>query len=185
MSFEIIVSLIAALGLSGILIAVLNRRFEQQKQTNEHDINIFKKSNDILAEKELNDIVNFHLLEFHRINDNNLSSLKKWCVFFGFTGNKFLNKDIDKKNKELLDDLEQLVEFIKNNFDSLGGQNPNFEISYLKPELDPDRAVNEDDVTKEQVDKYQLYANELSLLTRNTKRHYSEYRLAVKNKLKI
>ena len=51
MPIEIIISLIATLGIGGILGAILNRRFEQQKQTNEHDIKIFKQSNEILTEQ--------------------------------------------------------------------------------------------------------------------------------------
>jgi hypothetical protein len=42
MSIETIIALLAALGVGGILGALLNRRFEQQTQTNEHDIGVFK-----------------------------------------------------------------------------------------------------------------------------------------------
>ena len=52
MSVEIIISLLAALGVGGILGAILSRYFEQQKQTNEHDIKIFNQSNEILTEQK-------------------------------------------------------------------------------------------------------------------------------------
>ena len=61
MSTETIIALLAALGVGGILGALLNRRFEQQKQTNEHDIRIFNRSNEILSEEKLLNIANFGL----------------------------------------------------------------------------------------------------------------------------
>jgi hypothetical protein len=49
MSIENIIALLAALGVGGILGALLNSHLEQKKQTREHDLKIFKESNEILS----------------------------------------------------------------------------------------------------------------------------------------
>jgi hypothetical protein len=188
MSIEIIISLIAALGVGGILGALLNRRFEQQKQTNDHDIKIFNQSNEILPEQKLVNVTNFQLLNFHSIAYEDFSLLKKWCDFFEWTGSKYLDKNIRKENQKLLDDLSLLVKYIGKNFEILSGVNPNDSNLYLKPDLDPDRAWNPDgeDVTNpDQAARYQEYAKELEGLTKIIKKQYSSYRLAIKTKLKI
>ncbi len=81
MTIEIIVSLIAALGVGGIVGVILNRRYEQQKQSNEHDIKIFNQSNEILTEQKLSDIAGYQLLGDHSIRDDDYSALTKWCSF--------------------------------------------------------------------------------------------------------
>lgn len=116
MSVEIIISLIAALGVGGILGALLNHRFEQQKQSNEHDTKIFNQSNEILSEQKLSDIPQFHLLSNHSINDSDYFALTKWCRFFKQTGNQYLDKRINRENQKLVDALFQLTDFIGYNF---------------------------------------------------------------------
>lgn len=184
MSIEIIISLIAALGVGGIIGALLNRQFEQQKQTDEHDIKIFNQSNEILAEQKLLNII-FQLIESHSLVREDSARLRKWCEFIEQTGNKYLDKSINKENQKLLDDLRELTKFISDNFDFWKRvENP----LYLKPELDPDKFWDPDsgDVApQDQVEEYNLYANELKILVEKIKKHYSEYRQVVKNKLRI
>ena len=182
MSIETIISLLAALGVGGILGAVLNRRFEQQKQTNEHDIKIFTQSNEILAEQKLSDIASFHLLGNHSIVDDDFYLLTSWCRFFGEIGNQYLNKSIAKQNQKLLDDLDQLTDFIATNFFTIKGQNSNNKSQYLKPDWNPDRG---DDPSPEKMAKYGEYAKELKDRTRKVLKQYSEYRLVIKRILKI
>jgi hypothetical protein len=182
MTIEIIVSLIAALGVGGIIGVVLNRRFEQQKQTNEHDIKIFKQSNEILTEQKLSGITNFHLLSNHSIADDDFFQITKWCRFFGETGNKFLDKGIAKENQKLLNDLNQLANFIGFNFFTIRGQNSSNNNQYLKPDWNPSRG---DDPSPEKIARYDEYANELEDLTKKSIKQYSEYRLAIKRILKI
>ena len=137
MSVEIIISLIAALGVGGILGALLNGRFEQQKQTNEHDTKIFIQSNEIFTEQKLSDIAEFHLLGNHSIDDNDYSALTKWCRFFEQTGNRYLDKRINKENQRLVDDLFRLTDFIGYNFFTIKGQNSHNKNQYLKPDWNP------------------------------------------------
>lgn len=180
MSIEIIISLIAALGIGGILGALLNRYFEQQKQTNEHDKKIFMKSDELLAEQKLFNVI-FQLMESHSIVREDDIGLRKWCEFFDQAGNKYLDKSVNKENQKLLDVLKGLTKFVSDNFDFWKNvENP----LYLKPELDPDKAAYEDQ-TKERFDKYQEYAKELELLTKSVKKRYPAYRLIIKKKLKI
>jgi len=182
MSIEIVISLLAALGVGGILGALLNRRFEQQKQTNEHDIKIFNQSNEIVTEEKLSFIAEFRLLGNHSIPDDDYFILTKWCRFFEQTGNHYLDKKIRKENQKLLDDLFQLTNFIGFNFFTIVGQNPNNKNQYLKPDWNPDRG---NDPSPEKIAKYSEYAKELEVLTIKTIKQYSEYRLAIKQNLKI
>ncbi len=111
MPIEIIIALIGALGVGGLLGNILTRRYEQQKQTNEHDVKIFNQSNEILAEQKLSDVASFQLLGDHAIRDEDYSALTKWCRFFEQTGNQYLDKKISKENQQLVDDLLKLTDF--------------------------------------------------------------------------
>ena len=182
MPIEIVVSLLAALGVGGILGILLNRRFEQQKRSNEHDNKIFNQSNEILTEQKLSDIAGFQLLSNHSIRDDDYFILTKWCRFFQQTGNQYLDKNISKENQKLLDDLLQLTDFIGFNFFTIRGQNPSNKSQYLKPDWNPDRG---DDPSPGKMSKYEEYAKELEALTRKATKQYSEYRLAIKQNLKI
>jgi hypothetical protein len=182
MSFEIIISLLAALGVGGILGAILNRRFEKQKQTNEHDTKIFNQSSEILTEQKLTDIASFGLLSKHAIRDDDYFILTRWCRFFDQTGNHYLNRKIHRANQKLVNSLSQLTDFIGLNFFTIIGQNPNNKFQYLKPDWNPDYA---DEPSPEKVVKYDEYAKELESLTVKVVQHYIAYRLAVKRSLKI
>jgi len=182
MSIEIIISLLAALGVGGILGALLNRRFEQQKQTNEHDIKIFNQSNEILTEQNLSDIASSHLLSNHSIGDDHFYKLTRWCTFFQQIGNRYLDKKIASENQKLLNELNQLTDFIGFNFFTIKEQNPNNKNQYLKPDWNQDYA---DDPSPEKMPKYDEYAKELENLTMKVIKQYSKYRLAVKHSLKI
>ena len=182
MSIEIIISLIAALGIGGILGAILNRRYEQQKQTNEHDIKIFNQSNETLAEHKLSSIAGSQLLGNHSIDDDDFYQLTKWCWFFKETGNQFLDRKIAKENQELLSDLCQLTDYIAINFFTIKKQNSGNKNQYLKPDWNPDRGG---DPSPEKMTEYDVYAKELEDLTKKVIKQYSVYRLAIKKNLKI
>ena len=182
MSIEIIISLLAALGVGGILGAILNRRFEQQRQTNEHDIKIFNQSDEILTEQKLSDIASFHLLGNHSIVNDDFHILTRWCTFFEKTGNQYLDKKIARENQKLLNELSQLTDFVATNFFTIREQNPSNKSQYLKPDWNIDRG---DDPSPEKMARYNEYAKELNDLTRKVIKQYSEYRLAIKRILKI
>jgi hypothetical protein len=82
MSIEIIISLIVALGIGGFLGAILNRHFEQQKQTNEHDIKIFNQSNEILDEQKILEVLEFDLMNDHSITYEDSRLLFIFIDFF-------------------------------------------------------------------------------------------------------
>ena len=186
MSIEIIVSLIAALGVGGILGAILNRRFEQQKQTNEHDIKIFNQSNEILNEQKIIGVIDFHLLNYYSILEEDFSLIRKWLVFFQAVSHIYLNGNVNTKKQKLVENLSRLEKFIAENFDTKIFQNLNNSTLYLQPDLDPNRAWNPDGVINPvQVAKFQESAQELETLSKNVKEQYLEYRLAIKQRLKI
>ena len=182
MPIEIIIALIGALGVGGLLGNILTRRYEQQKQTNEHDVKIFNQSNEILAEQKLSDVASFQLLGDHAIRDEDYSALTKWCRFFEQTGNQYLDKKISKENQQLVDDLLKLTDFIGYNFFTIKGQNSSNKNQYLKPDWNPERG---DDPSSEKMSKYDEHAKELEVLTKRMVKQYSEYRLAIKKNLKI
>ncbi len=186
MSTETIVTLaisfLATLGLGSILGIFLQRRFEQQKQTSEHDIKIFKQSNELLSEQKLALIASFHLLKDHSIADDDFYLLTKWCIFFSEIGNQYLDKNTARQNQKLLNDLDQLTDFIASNFFSIKGQNPSNKSRYLKPDWNPERA---NDPSPEKTIKYNEYAKELKNMTEKVLRQYSYYRFAIKQNLKI
>jgi hypothetical protein len=116
MAIEVIVSLIAALGVGGILGAILNRRYEQQKQSNEHDIKIFTQSNEVLTEQKLSDLAGNQLLGNHSIRDDDFHIIIRWRSFFEQIGNHYLDKILYKENLKLVSDLAKLTNFIAYNF---------------------------------------------------------------------
>lgn len=186
MSLEMIVSLFAALGVGGLLGAFLNRYFEQQKQTNEHDIKIFRQSDEILNEKRLMaSILDFQLLGAHRIDVEDFRILINWCDYTEQTGNKFLNRKIQIESEKLYKELCLLIKFIDKNFEELEMQNPHNTNIYLKPDLDSDRVWDEEDINRERVIKYQQYSKDLKTLATGVIKAYPKYRLAIKENLKI
>lgn len=186
MSVETIVSLIisflATLGVGGVLGAFLQRRFEQQKQTNEHDTKIFNRSNEILDEQKLSNIAGFQLLSDHSIRDDDYSIVARWGRFFEQTGNQYLDKKIIKENQKLVDDSSRLTHFINLNFFVIKGQNLNNKRQYLHPDWNPDRGNGP---SSEKIAKYNEYAKELEALAKKVIKQYSAYRLSVKQNLKI
>ena len=170
--------------ISGFLLKLLDilfpRYFDGQKQTREHDINIYRKSDEILSEEKLLNITNFDLPD--SIYVDNYQTLINWCDFFNKTGNQYLNEDIKKHNKKLHDSLLGVNKFIRLNFYEIRGQNANNKPIYLRPEWNSDY---ENNVTKEEDAKWNEYAKELNTLIDRVLSHYSEYREVVKKRLKI
>lgn len=200
MSFEIIISLLAALGVGGILGALLNRYFDQQKQIVEHDIKIFNQSNKILSEKKLSEIIELDLDDDHSISDNDLELLESWCMFFEETGNQYIDKRIERATQKLLEGVFWLTNFIGFNFAKSKFQDHRGGIRNLYPHWNPDQdnVPNSDyesgykeftklipDVPLGYVAKFEECLKELQGLTREVKHLYSEYRLTVKKRLKI
>lgn len=181
MSVETIIAFLGVLGVGGLLGSILMRWYEQKKQTNEHDIRIFNQSNEVLSEQELSGIANLEL-GGNKIRDDDYSKLAKWCRFFDQTGNQYLDRKIFKENKKLVEALVQLTHFIGLNFFTIIGRNPNNDFQYLKPDWNPDYG---NDPSPEKLAKYREYSQELDVLTEQVLRRYSEYRLAVKQVLKI
>jgi hypothetical protein len=182
MSIEIIISLLAALGVGGVIGALVNRYIEQQKRTDEHDMRIFSKSSEIVAEQRLVSIINYQLLGNHSIRDRDFSVLAEWCRFFEQTGNQYIDRKIEKENKKLLNDLSRLMNFVGLNFFTLTGQSENNNNQYLQPDLCPDRTL---DSTEEKTKKYDKYVSELEALSNKVIKQYSEYRLTIKKRLKM
>lgn len=180
MSIENIISLLAALGVGGILGVLLNSHLEQKKQTREHELKIFRESNELLSEQQLLDLTDT-LLGDHSIEPNDDRRLKRWGAFFEETGNQYLDGKLNKQNQKLHDALVDLVRFIGRNFFTIRGQNPSNTYIYLKPDFNIDRGSP----TTKQETLYRELANELEELTEKAKQQYSNYRLAVKKKLKV
>ena len=181
----LIVSFIAAV-VGGTFVAILNRLFEKQKQTDEQDIKIFNQSNEILNEQKIIGVIDFHLLNGYSILEEDFSLIRKWLVFFQAVSHMYLNKSVNVKKQKLFENLSRLEKFIAENFDTKISQNSNNSTLYLQPNLDPDRTWNPDGVINPvQVAKFQEFAEKLEVLSKNVKEQYLEYRLAIKQKLKI
>jgi hypothetical protein len=181
-SIETIIALITALGVGGILGALLNQRFEQQKQTHEHDIKIFGQSNKILTEQKLVFVVDFHVLGNHSIMNDDFYKLTEWCEFFGAVGNQYLDRRIAKETQRLVDDLNQLTDFIASNFFTRTDPNPNDKFQYLRPDWNEDRGGYPN---PEQMEKYDVYAKEMKDMARKVIKQHSEYRRTIKQILKM
>ena len=187
MSIEIVISLLAAIGVSGILAVLLNRHFDQQKLIIEHDVKIFNQSNRIISEQKLSELIELDLLDDHSIINEDIESLINWCMFFEQTGNQYIDKSINKANQKLLDRVNQLTDFISFNSAKSRFQDPRGAIRDLKPHWKPDHDnhSNSDSVPSEYVAKYEELVRDLRSLTSKVKHQYSEYRLTVKQRLKI
>ena len=169
--------------MGGVVGAFLKRRFEQQKQTNEHDIKIYNQSNEILSEEKLLNIANFEVgASKHAIRYDNYSLLENWCTFFERAGNQYLDKQTREQSKRLRASFLILIKFIRLNFSEIKHQNPNNENIYLRPDLNPDY---EDNATEEQFAEWKEFARELDTLIDEVLDQYSKYRETVKKKLKI
>lgn len=183
MSVENIISLIAALGVGGLLGAFLNSYFEQRKQTKEHDVKIFNQSDEILTEQRLFDIVNYHLLSDHSMDRDEIDELMRWLRFFDKVGNQYLDKKLITQSKKLFHNLDQFTDFIGHNFFTIKGQNSNNNYRYLRPDWNFDRAEGIVDSNKS--NKYDECARQLGELANKTLEQYSRYRLDVKKFLKV
>jgi len=180
MSIENIIALIAALGVGGVLGAFLNSYFEQRKQTREHDIKIFKGSNEILSEQKLLEIFSSGLDSDHSIERDDLWRLEEWCLFFSEVGNQFLDKKLNKLSQKLLNSVTLLVVFISKNFSHLQRQDSENNNLYLYPDLSTDRGGS-----AETMSEYEKYATELEGLNDRVLTQYGRYRLTIKQLLKI
>jgi hypothetical protein len=180
MSIENLIALIAALGIGGVLGAILNSYLERQKQTKEHDLKIFRESDDILREIRLLNIADA-LFGDHSIDRDDFQRLTQWCEFFEETGKQYLDKRLIKQSQELLQVLAQLMYFIATNFFTIRDQNLSNTRQYLKPDFNIDRG----DPNPEQEAVYSRYADELQQLTMTTRKQYTKYRLAIKQTLMI
>ncbi|MBI5351932.1 MAG: hypothetical protein HZB50_04775 [Chloroflexi bacterium] len=147
----------------------------------EHDLRIFKESNEIFNETQLMDIVDYELLSNHSIEHDHYRQLTRWSRFFEEVGNQYLDARLIKQSQSLLKDLDELNKYIAGNFFYLRGQDSSNKNEYLYPDLNIDRGGS----TAEDMKKYSKYASELEDLTRKVGRQYSQYRLVIKKILKV
>jgi len=187
MSIEIVISLLAAIGVGGILAVLLNRHFDQQKLIIEHDVKIFNQSNKIISEQKLSEIIDLDLEDDHSINNNDLELLRNWCMFFEQTGNQYIDKRIAKANRKMLTTLKRLTDYVSFNSARSKFQDPRSGIRELRPDWDRDHDFHStsDVMPLEYVTKYEEMAGELRATTSKVRNQYYEYRLTVKQRLKI
>ena len=180
MSIESIIALVAALGVGGILGVFINKYFEEQNQTKEHDLGKFRESDELLNEQQLSDIVNFELLSNHSLQRDGYSRLRHWEEYFNKISNQFLEKRLINEQKKLLSCMADLTGFIAQHFFTRRGQtstNPN---RYLYPDLNIDYGAP----NPQEMAMYEKYARQLEELSKKVQKQYSEYRLAIKKVLK-
>ena len=187
MSLEVIISLLAAIGIGGILAILLNRHFDQQKSIIEHDVKIFNQSNKILPEQKLSKIIDLDLDEDHSIYNDDLALLINWCMFFDQTGNQYIDKRIVKANQKMVMALNRLTDFVSSNSAKSEFQDPSGDIRYVKPRWDIHRKdhSSSDAMPLEYILKHEEFVGKLRAMTLKVRHQYREYRLSVKQRLKI
>ena len=153
------------------------------KNGTQHDSDIFNKSNAILSERKLADILNW--LQTNKFYfDDQSSDIKGYLMFFEEEGNQFISKSLLRKSKLLQESMNKLFDFLVQHFFSEPSSiqsSANFKY-FLYPELDPGRHTR---VPAEDAKIYFSCLKQLDEIINDVRIAYREYRIAVKKQLYI
>jgi len=169
-----------------IVLALIYRKkllvFLQRDKNTEHDLKIFQTANIMLTERNLLDFLD-QLGADHSYYRNPRIHISRYCNFFEEIGNGYLDQTIEKKNKELLSELNDLLNFIGITFFSCPGiQDTNDPRYCMYPDLNIDRGGRDD---SEASKIYRSSELELNNHIEKVKDAYNGFRRTIKNKLKI
>jgi hypothetical protein len=170
-------------GITANVINLSGFDFNQIDKKIEHDMLLFKKSDEILNEDDL-EIIYQCLLGDGSIWIKEKDKLLKFKLFFKKSSNEYLNDKIQNNLVKLIDSLNNLLLFISEQFDMFP-YNQNSEVSFricMRPELNIDRrGIGLPEEFKEHTKIY----SELQKLVESVEEDYIEYRRTIKKELYI
>ncbi len=119
-----------------------------------HDLELFLDSDELLTERKLRDILQW-VISNRSSEHEKFFQMTRWMIFFNAVENHYLLPRLSSTLEPLLDSMEQLLDFIAYNFNSLqSGASPEF--SYLRPDLHPERDGSGRAEEIEQWDEYDV-----------------------------
>jgi hypothetical protein len=152
---------------------------EERAKNLEHDFQIFRASNLILDESEINSILG-RLDGGHEVQWDNIQKIWKYLDYFSLRSNEFLSSDLSALNKVHAEALFNLKEFIKLKFFSSKNDVKTYQ---LHPELNVERTTF--GVTAEGEKRYYKLVEELDGLIQQVAESNRAYRRAIKETLRI
>jgi len=148
---------------------------QEKKLARQHDIEIFKKSEEIMSETKA-------IAHMNRLQTPDWSIRSKWWPdtnyylwFFSFEGNRYVNRNLDKLCKKWLDAFYNLEDSAATYFFSEGDRYAFMPAGYQHYIHCTDEAQPE----------YQRAFKELESLSKEAKKAYIKYREAIKQTLYI
>lgn len=142
----------------------------------EHDRHTFKEADNILGEAELEWFLG-NLGADHSFLQDMRRPVSAFCKHFSRSESRYLSKDVQKKTENLVDRLNNLLDFKAEHFHihelDIGHENPRI---VMEPRLRGQRNAS---------DEYRKLAQELNELLDEVEEAYREYRLTVKNRLQV
>ena len=147
-----------------------------------HDKEIFLKANKILTEEQVVEFIET-LESDHSYYFDEAARLSRFARFLAATSNQFLTEPITERVRDFIRAFNELGEFLSYKFYVFpkGQTGPNTRLC-MTPGLNMDR---EGDGSPEQAQKYEALTNQLEVLSRKVKQHYSALRKSAKIALVI
>lgn len=151
-------------------------RESQRADHRPHDVDVFKRTDDLLKESEFMEILDW-IGSDHSCSTEQSGQLDRYLYAFEGVENSYLAGDVEDAKAKMVSDLDELREFMSMHFFLYGGRSC----------LDPDRNVDRGGMhaTEEDVAKYHEQAGGLEERVRNAKDAYGHYRRAVRDALHL
>lgn len=145
-----------------------------------HDLDIFRRSDSILDEDQLERALST-LLADHSYRNNFFTASTEFCYFFSKVQNHYLNTNLVELSLGLAAALNELTNFLADNFFDYPENQTNENIRFcLHPHLNIDRAGRG---KFEGMVRYDKYAEELRTVVNKASGAFAVYRRAIKETL--
>jgi len=156
--------------------------FIKKSEIVQHDKEVYLKSNSIMDERKLLDLLQ-ELYGYDSYHEDNWHSLYYFMRYFEEVGNSYNFQKLEKKKIKLLKTLEELYSFVPLNFSLYPKFQREDNRKYsLHPEYNFDQ---EGDHTRETAIKFVSSQKELHKKVVLARKAYNDYRAYIKNNLKI
>lgn len=155
---------------------------EQKDKKLAHDINIFKQSDDVLSEKQINELIG-DLESNHSYRSNQDNRLNSFLSFFEGISNIYEYKELNCHITTLTKDLEKLQYFYSTHFFIFPDYQTSNDTKFcMYPEGNVDRNWDGEEESKS---NYEEKKKELFELCSKTQQSYKKYRLEIRKILKV
>jgi hypothetical protein len=146
----------------------------------EHDREIFRKSNEILNENQLEDFLE-NLSWDHSFYSDDLNALNNFRTFFSGQGNQYIDRKLQRASLLLAKTLKEMNDFLRVSFFYYPeNQDSNNKQFCMYPHLNVDRIGTGVPFERK---KYNEASRKLTKLMFRTKLRYNQYRRLIKQRL--